>query len=1145
MHNDETQPPAGPPPGPDAEIEARVVAWVLGEASAFEIAELERLVAARPELAIFKRRLEAVHGLVGEAARPEPAALRLAPGRREKLLATIGAGASEGEITPEHAAAAATPLSLPLLGARGKGRRVPAWAGIAIAAAACVTVGLFVMQERTLSFEKEQRAVAMKREGEAKVMANEKRWFEQDAEEKQKGAVGAAGGDTASTMAIQMPALEPRSADDLAGVRQQLVASAPTPSAPLNIFGLGSFEAPKGIVLTDSANSFGPVTATASKPTTATDRSALVWSGGNFNIAPAEVYNFQSPIGGAVLDKVGYGTSGADTATVPGSPGSGGKVFVLADGSIHVGGDANINTQGTFLSTISDTSDFAFTTGGSLGFSGASQSPSSRQVATGSRGTWSGSSTLNNVVSLNGDLIVNTRSTSDSGLNLAGTGGPTVMDGNLAVINRDGVIAQGRTLTVGGAAVGAGLAPTGVNLTAENKTVAITESNTLNLRDVTMPAGGNGTLTFSRLNGAIIDTGLGGVKAAPGAAREGQSPNVVTLAATYGSISIAPQTQPVPSDIVKLDAFVVNESPTTGFAAASTLSASRLPEPPPAFGDRLGGLSFSSAGTGTALPALRVPGTSRGKSAAGAADAPRSAGGGSDLAFLRGEADFATAPAAKLAAIAPAERDALTLSAFTVSTDAGKRARRAEPAKARVDEDKPVVRPAPARVVPPADAEVRAAQEATSTFSLHVGDVSFRLAQAALARGERPDPARIRPEEFYNALDYGDPAPGAAEKIACRIEQVAHPVLQQRNLVRIALKVGATGRGAQTPLRLTVLLDTSGSMEREDRAATVRRALASLASLLGPADRVTLIGFARTPRLLAEALPGEQAKSLARIAAGIPAEGGTNLEEALRLAGELARRHRLAGAQNRIVLLTDGAANLGNAVPAQLAAAIEGLRRDGIALDACGVGLDGLDDEILEALTRHGDGRYTVLNAPEDADADFARTLAGAFRPAAENVKLQVRFNPARVGAWRLIGFEQHRMKAEDFRNDAVDAAELAAEEAAVALYQIEPLPQGEGEIGEVFVRFRDPAGGGMVERSWSIPHEARAPGFARASQSMRLAGVAALLAEKLRGGTLAGQFKLGELAPAVAVLRSHYANIPRVEELTTMFDRARSLLRE
>ena len=447
------------------------------------------------------------------------------------------------------------------------------------------------------------------------------------------------------------------------------------------------------------------------------------------------------------------------------------------------------------------------------------------------------------------------------------------------------------------------------------------------------------------------------------------------------------------------------------------------------------------------------------------------------------------------------------------------------------------VSPPSSKPPPTFQTEIAAAKQPFSTFSLHVSDVSFQLAKDALARGSMPDPDRIRAEEFYNAFDYGDPSPAPGEEVACRIEQCAHPFLQQRDLVRIALKVAAAGRAAGQPLRLTILLDTSGSMEREDRAASVRRALGTLASLLGPNDRVTLIGFARTPRLLAEQVPGDQAKKLVEIAARTPSEGGTNLELALALASELALKQKLPAAQNRIVLLTDGAANLGDANPARLARQIEKTRQQGISFDACGVGANGLNDEILEALTRKGDGRYYFLNKPEDADAGFARQLAGALRPAAENVKVQVVFNPGRVSQYRLIGFEKHLLKKEDFRNDKVQAAELSAEEAGVAVYQVQTLPEGDGELGEVFVRFRDPANGQMIEHSWTMPYDAKAPSFDKAAPSMQLAATAALLAEKLRGDS---QVDLNTLAPVITNLRGQYPHQAKVADLIRMFEQMR-----
>lgn len=445
----------------------------------------------------------------------------------------------------------------------------------------------------------------------------------------------------------------------------------------------------------------------------------------------------------------------------------------------------------------------------------------------------------------------------------------------------------------------------------------------------------------------------------------------------------------------------------------------------------------------------------------------------------------------------------------------------------------PSATPAPSAFL----SEIKTAKQPFSTFSLHVSDVSFQLAKDALNRGTRPDPTRIRPEEFYNAFDYNDPAPAPGQEVVCRIEEAAHPFLQQRDLVRIAVKVAAAGRAAGQPLRLTILLDTSGSMQREDRATSVRRALQTLASLLGPNDRVTLIGFARTPRLLAEQVPGNEAEKLVQIADQTPSEGGTNLELALKLASEQALKHFLPQAQNRIVLLTDGAANLGDANPNELASQITKTRQEGVSFDACGVGANGLNDEILEALTRKGDGRYYFLNRPEDADEGFARQLAGALRPAAENVKVQVVFNPSRVSQYRLIGFEKHLLKKEDFRNDKVQAAELSAEEAGVALYQVQPMPDGSGELGEVFVRFRDPASGRMVEHSWTIPYHAQVPAFDQATPSMQLAGTAAFLAEKLRGDD---RVDLNELSPVLNNLRGAYPDQTKVKELIHMFEKIR-----
>lgn len=438
--------------------------------------------------------------------------------------------------------------------------------------------------------------------------------------------------------------------------------------------------------------------------------------------------------------------------------------------------------------------------------------------------------------------------------------------------------------------------------------------------------------------------------------------------------------------------------------------------------------------------------------------------------------------------------------------------------------------------------ETVASEEPFSTFSLHVSDVSFKLAQDAFANGQWPDPDKVRIEEFVNAFDYNDPYPTQEEKVAARLEQAIHPFLQQRNLLRVSIRTAAAGRGASTPLRLTLLLDNSGSMARADRREIVRRAVSMLASQLQSGDSVTLISFARQPRLLAEGISAEDAATLLESVESLPSEGGTNLEAALTLAYEKAKENLLVGAQNRIVLLTDGAANLGDADPESLTRRIELMRAGGVAFDAAGIGTGGLNDEVLEALTRKGDGRYYLLARPEDADSGFAKQLAGAFRPAAGNVKVQLEFNPERVGSYKLLGFEKHRLATEDFRNDQVDAAELAAEEAGVAVYQFEPKADGRGDVGSVSVRFRDMASGEMVERRWPVLYQPNPPLAEEASESMKVALCAALLGARCRGGALGERIDVSVLSRIINGLPHQWKSRPEINHLREMLQKAHEL---
>ena len=177
---------------------------------------------------------------------------------------------------------------------------------------------------------------------------------------------------------------------------------------------------------------------------------------------------------------------------------------------------------------------------------------------------------------------------------------------------------------------------------------------------------------------------------------------------------------------------------------------------------------------------------------------------------------------------------------------------------------------------------------------MNVSDVSFKLAQASLQKGQMPDAASIRSEEFINAFNYRDPEAAAGQPLAFASERARDPFAQNRDFLRFSVKTAAAGRPAGRALNLVLLLDTSGSMERADRVAIIREALRVLAAQLQPQDTVSVVTFARTARLWADGVSGDKAGATLDQVGGITPDGGTNLEEAMRLAYETARRHYLA-----------------------------------------------------------------------------------------------------------------------------------------------------------------------------------------------------------------------------------------------------------
>ena len=454
--------------------------------------------------------------------------------------------------------------------------------------------------------------------------------------------------------------------------------------------------------------------------------------------------------------------------------------------------------------------------------------------------------------------------------------------------------------------------------------------------------------------------------------------------------------------------------------------------------------------------------------------------------------------------------------------------------------DKAPLKPAVPPPVP--QPEIQTRDNAFSTFSLNVSDVSFKLAAASLQSGQMPDAASVRSEEFINAFNYRDSEPATGAPVGFASQRAGYPFAHNRDLLRFAVKTAAEGRQAGRPLNLVLLLDKSGSMERADRVAIIREALRVLAGQLKAQDTISVVVFSRTARLFADGVSGSQFGALAAELEAITPEGGTNLEEAMKLAYEAALRHYLANGENRVVVLTDGAANLGDVEPEGLKKRVESDRAQGIALDCFGVGWEDYNDTLLETLSRSGGGRYGFVNTPEEAATEFAGQLAGALRVAASDVKVQVEFNPDRVISWRQIGYAKDQMTKEQFRDNTVKAAQIAVAESGNALYTVELNPAGEGPICVVHVRYRAPGTADYYEHAWAVPYNGPAATLDKASPPMRLAATASAFSEWLARSPYAGEVTLNQLQGYLRGVPEYYGADTRPKLLETMLREAGSI---
>jgi len=327
-----------------------------------------------------------------------------------------------------------------------------------------------------------------------------------------------------------------------------------------------------------------------------------------------------------------------------------------------------------------------------------------------------------------------------------------------------------------------------------------------------------------------------------------------------------------------------------------------------------------------------------------------------------------------------------------------------------------------------------------STFSIDVDTASYANVRRFLLReGRLPPPDAVRIEELINYFDYDYPGPEGDVPFAAHIEVAGCPWHAEHRLVRIALKGREIPTERRPPANLVFLLDVSGSMNSPDKLPLLREGMKLLASQLRDDDRVAIVVYASAEGLVLPSTPGFQRQRIIAALDRLRAGGSTNGGAGIQLAYRIARENFIEGGVNRVLLCTDGDFNVGTTSTGDLVRVVEEKARSGVFLSVLGFGRGNLNDAMMETISNKGNGNYAYIDSITEARKVLVGQMGGTLVTIAKDVKIQVEFNPVRVAAYRLIGYENRILAAEDFNDDTKDAGEIGAGHTVTALYEVVP----------------------------------------------------------------------------------------------------------
>ena len=366
-----------------------------------------------------------------------------------------------------------------------------------------------------------------------------------------------------------------------------------------------------------------------------------------------------------------------------------------------------------------------------------------------------------------------------------------------------------------------------------------------------------------------------------------------------------------------------------------------------------------------------------------------------------------------------------------------------------------------------------------STFAADVDTSSYAQFRRRVLGGDRVPADSVRIEEMLNYFHYDYAGPKGDDPFGVTLELAPCPWNGKTSLLLIGLQAKEITAEERAPHNLVFLIDTSGSMYGEDRLDLVKRAFLLLLDELKEDDTVSIVTYASSDRVVIEGVPAREKTRIMEAISELEAHGSTNGSAGILRAYEIAEKYKKEGGVNRILLATDGDLNVGVTSEGDLARIVEEKKKSGIALTCLGFGMGNYKDNKMEALADYGDGNCWYIDTIHEARKALVTEGGGAFQTVAKDVKIQVDFNPALVAGYRLIGYEDRLMAAEDFANDEKDGGEIGSGHRMTALYEIVPAGSdfdfgaadskyavhqredetGEGEMLTMAIRAKEPDG--------------------------------------------------------------------------------------